>query len=198
MRLGTILNISVSYTHLGLRILRGVCEKAFSSPPPKILIHHILNYPQKVLFLKRDLYYLENVRKIPLDDAWSLSIRFFLHHVALHELIMFQDLFSLVNKFSQSVQFSCSVVSDSLWTPGWQQAKLPCLSPTPKACSHSCPSGRWCHPTISSSVILFSSFNISQHKDLFQWISSSNQVAKLLEFQLQHQSFQWIFRTVLL
>ena len=38
-------------------------------------------------------------------------------------------------------------------------------------------------------------FNLSQHKSLFQWVSSSHQVAKVLEFQLQHKSFQWIFRT---
>ena len=38
-------------------------------------------------------------------------------------------------------------------------------------------------------------FNLSQHQGLFQWVSSSHQVAKVLEFQLQHQSFQWIFRT---
>ena len=43
-----------------------------------------------------------------------------------------------------------------------------------------------------------SAFNLSQHQDLFQWVSSSHQVAKVLEFQLQHQSFQWIFRTDLL
>ena len=41
-------------------------------------------------------------------------------------------------------------------------------------------------------------FNLSQHQGLFQWVSSSHQVAKVLEFQLQHQSFQWIFRTDLL
>ena len=40
--------------------------------------------------------------------------------------------------------------------------------------------------------------NLSQHQDLFKWVSSSNQVAKVLEFQLQHQSPQWIFRTDLL
>ena len=38
-------------------------------------------------------------------------------------------------------------------------------------------------------------FNLSQHQGLFNWVSSSHQVAKVLEFQLQHQSFQWIFRT---
>ena len=56
-----------------------------------------------------------------------------------------------------SVQFSCSVVSNSLWPHGLQGARLPCPSPTPGACSDSCPSSQWCHSTISSSVIPFSS-----------------------------------------
>ena len=54
-------------------------------------------------------------------------------------------------------QFSCSVVSDSLWPHGLQHAKLSCPSPTPGACSNSCPLSQWCNPTISSSVIPFSS-----------------------------------------
>ena len=57
-----------------------------------------------------------------------------------------------------SVQFSYSVVSDSLQPHGLQHARLPCPSPTPGACSNSCPSCRWCHPTFSSSVIPFSPF----------------------------------------
>ena len=55
------------------------------------------------------------------------------------------------------VQFSCSVMSDSLWPHGLQHARLPCPSPTPRACSNSRPSSWWCHPTISSSVVPFSS-----------------------------------------
>ena len=56
-----------------------------------------------------------------------------------------------------SVQFNPSVVSDSLWPSGLQHARLPCPSPTPRACSNSCPSdSRWCHPTTSSSVTPFS------------------------------------------
>ena len=51
------------------------------------------------------------------------------------------------------------------------------------------------HPLSSPSP---SAFSLSQHRGLFQWVSSSNQVAKVLEFQLQHQSFQWISRTVFL
>ena len=56
-----------------------------------------------------------------------------------------------------SIQFSCSVVSNSLQPHGLQHARLPCPLPTLRACSNSCPSSRWCHPTISSSVVPFSS-----------------------------------------
>ena len=57
---------------------------------------------------------------------------------------------------SHSVQFSHSVMSDSLRPHESQHARLPCPSPTPGACSNSCPSNQWCHPTISFSVIPFS------------------------------------------
>ena len=56
-----------------------------------------------------------------------------------------------------SVQVSCSDVSNSLHPHWLQQTRLPCASPTPRACSNSCPSSRWCNPTISSSVVPFSS-----------------------------------------
>ena len=55
------------------------------------------------------------------------------------------------------VQFSRSVVSDSLWPHGLQQARSPCPSPIPRACSNSHQSSQSCHPTISSSVVPFSS-----------------------------------------
>ena len=54
-----------------------------------------------------------------------------------------------------SVQFSHSVISDFLWTHGLQHARLPCPSPTPRACSNSCPLSQWCCPTTSSSVVPF-------------------------------------------
>ena len=60
-------------------------------------------------------------------------------------------------EWESSVQFSRSVVSDSLWHHGQQHARLPCPSPTPRACSDSCPLSWWCHPTTSSSVVPFSS-----------------------------------------
>ena len=175
-----------------------------------------------------------------------------------------------------SCQFSCSVVSDSLWPHESQHARPPCPSTTPRVHSNSCLSSRWCHPAISSSVVPFSNsillllfihllnkgmrqkqgwlmnklfssvqfssvaqscpvlcdpidrstpglpvhhqlpeptqtyvhwgsdaiqtshslsspsppaFNLSQHQSLFQWVSASRQVAKVLELQFQHQSF---------
>ena len=94
-----------------------------------------------------------------------------------------------------SFQFSRSVVSDFLRPHGLQHTRLPCPSPTPKACSNTCPSINVMQP----SHLLFSpfppAFNLSQRQSPFQWISSSHQVAKVLELQLQHQSFQWIIRT---
>ena len=93
-------------------------------------------------------------------------------------------------------QFSHSVLSDSLQpmdcsTPGFpvhhQLLKL--------AQTHV----HWVSEAIQPSHPLLSppppAFNLSQHQGQFQWVSSSHQVAKILELQLQHQSFQWIFRT---
>ena len=56
-----------------------------------------------------------------------------------------------------SGQFSRSVVSDTLWPHGLQHPRPPCPSPAPGIYSNSCPSSRWCHPTISPSVVPFSS-----------------------------------------
>ena len=70
---------------------------------------------------------------------------------------MLLKLFFSLSTPCQSVQFSCSVVSDSLHPHGLQHARLPCPSPTSGACSNSCSSSQWCYPTISSSVIPFSS-----------------------------------------
>ena len=58
---------------------------------------------------------------------------------------------------TSSVQFSCSVVSNSLRSHESQHARPPCPSPTPRVYSNSCPSSRWCHPAISSSVVPSSS-----------------------------------------
>ena len=61
-----------------------------------------------------------------------------------------------MRRMNMSVQFSCSVFSNSLWPHGLQHARLLCPSPTPGACSNSCPLNQSCRPNISSSVIPFS------------------------------------------
>ena len=95
-----------------------------------------------------------------------------------------------------SVQFSHSVVSNPLQPHGLQHTRLPCPSPTTGACSNYV---HWVYDAIQRSHPLSPpsppAFNLFQHQGLFKWVRSSHQVAKVLEFQLQHQSFQWIFRT---
>ena len=98
-----------------------------------------------------------------------------------------------------SNQFSHSAVSDSLWSRGLQHTRLPCPSPTPGVAQTHV---HWVSDAIQPSHSLLSpsppAFNLSQHEGLSQGVSSSHPVAKVLEFQFQHQSFQWIFRTDLL
>ena len=69
--------------------------------------------------------------------------------------------------------FSRLVVSHALQPHELQHARPPCPSPTLGACSNLCSSSGWCHPTVSSSVIPSSAFNLFQHQGLFQWVSFS-------------------------
>ena len=82
-----------------------------------------------------------------------------------------------------SVQFSCSVVSNSLRLHGLQHTRLPCTSSTSRASSNSCPSRQWCHPTISSSVVPFSyplqSFPASGSFQMSQLFASGGQIIKV-------------------
>ena len=89
-------------------------------------------------------------------------------------------------------------MSDSLRPRGLQHPRPPCPSPIPGVYPNSCPLSRWCHPTISSSVSPSPTLNLSQHRGLFKWVRSLHQVAKALEFQLQHQSIQRTLSTDLL
>ena len=79
-----------------------------------------------------------------------------------------------------SVQFSHSVVSNSLWPHGLQQVRLPCPSPTPGAYLNTCPLSRWCHPTIPPSAIPFSSclqsYLASGSFRMSQFFTSSGQI----------------------
>ena len=106
-----------------------------------------------------------------------------------------QDTLSELNHLL-SVQFSPSVMSNSLWPHELQQAPPPANQQCPEpAQTHAHRVGdaiQITHPLSSPSPPVFS---LSQHQGLLKWVSSLHQVAKVLEFQLQHQSFQWIFRT---
>ena len=89
--------------------------------------------------------------------------------------------------------FNWALVSNSLRPHGLQHGQLPCLSLSSGVCSNSCPLSWWCYPTISSYIAPSPpALDLSQHQSLFQWVGYSYHVAKLLELQLQHQSFQWI------
>ena len=91
--------------------------------------------------------------------------------------------------------FSHKVLFDSLWTHGLQHTRLPCPSLSPRVYSNICPLSWWCYLTISPSPTLFSSCpQFFQYQGFFQWVGSLHQVAKILELQFQHQSFQWIYR----
>ena len=102
----------------------------------------------------------------------------------------------LGRKGPQSIQFSRPVGSHSLQPHGLQHTRLPCPSPIPRAYSNSCPLSQWCHPTISSSVVPFSSclqsFPAPGSFPMSQFFASGGQS---IGVQLQHHSSQWIFRT---
>ena len=101
--------------------------------------------------------------------------------------------YNIIEHTFSSVQFSHSVMSDSLWPHELQHARPPCPSPTPGVHSNSRPSSRWCHPAISSSVIPFSSrpqflpasesFPMSQ---LFAWGGQSTGVSARAYFILYY------------
>ena len=103
------------------------------------------------------------------------------------------------NLYERWLWFSWSVVSSFFWPHGLQHARFPCPSPSPRTCSNSGPSSRWCHPTISSSVISFSSclqsfpasgsFPVSQLFASEYWsfsfsISPSNEYSGLISFRV--------------
>ena len=91
-----------------------------------------------------------------------------------------------------SVQFSRSVVSDSLWPHELQHARPPCPSPTSGASPNSCPLSQWCHPTISSSVVPFSScpqsLPASGSFQMSQFFASGGQSIKSFSFSISPSS----------
>ena len=119
-----------------------------------------------------------------------------LMYYGLFTIFLLLSLWVICYNFS-SVQFSRSVVSDSLRPHESQHARPPCPSPTPRVHWDSCPLSQWCHPAISSSVIPFSScpqsFPASQSfpmSQLFTWGGQSTGVSALASF-LPKKSQGW-------
>ena len=118
-----------------------------------------------------------------------------LTHSWIEGLLGYFQFLAIMNR--DSVQFSLSVVSDSLRPHGLQHARPPCQSPTPGVHSDSRPSSPWCHPAISSSVVPFSScsqclpasesFPMSQY---FPWGGQSTGASALASF-LPKKSQGW-------
>ena len=148
---------------------------------------------------KRDIFFQEQM-----VHAQGLSACYTTKHLQTSRFNMSLDKHrvltaTIMAMMAKTVQFSRSVVSDSLRPHGLQHTRLPCPSLTPGACSNSCALSRWCHPSIhlpSPTVIPFfsclQSFPASISFLMSQFFTSGGQILKL---QPQHQSFQWTFRT---
>ena len=89
--------------------------------------------------------FTEGLEKCPLHIRADCDTMYFIY-ILIHLILV-----------NESVQFSCSVVSDSLQPREPQHTRPPCPSPTPRVHPNPCPLSRWCHPTISSTVVPFSS-----------------------------------------
>jgi len=121
----------------------------------KLDIDFAKSHTQQVVFILHLFYYFEKRQTIRL---WELSI---------------------FNLFLNRYCFRCSVSQLCPWPHGLQHSRLPCPSPSPRACSNSRPLSQWCHPTILSSVILFSScpqsFPASESFPMSQLFASGGQ-----------------------
>ena len=139
-----------------------------------------------------------SLQSVSRDPLWSLGIVTFNITVLLRVLTMNSSCSGMGLAYKTCFSYCCCSVIKSCPTlrdpHGLQHTRLPYPSQSPRACSNSYPFSRWYHPTVSSFVTPSPALNLSQHQGLFQWVGSSHQVATVLVLQLQHQSFQWIFR----
>ena len=153
--------------------------------------------PQPLLFLLHAGSCGQMSNYAGLTQKYSLtSMNETLQHLSQSCLYVREGIF-LIKTWFTSVQFSRSVVSDSLWPHELQHARPPCPSPSPGVQSHSHPLSPWCHPAISSSVVLFSScpqsLPVSEYfpmSQLFAWGGQSTGVSALASF-LPRKSQGW-------
>ena len=121
--------------------------------------------------------------------GFVVKLTYKIDHHRQYSVIIVVHLLSCVQHFTTWTA-CCKDGMDFPWTAARQASLSFTIS---QVCSNSCPLSQWCHPTVCP--LLSPSppaFNLSQHQGLFQWVSSSNQVAQVLELQLQYQYFQWI------
>ena len=106
-----------------------------------------------IVFAKCEMSCIYRYRMM--QNTFSVLKILWLHLFISSALPTSSPILATVQPFTLSMLLLCghSVVSDSLQPQGRQHARLPCPSPPPGACSNSCPSSQWCHPTISSSVV---------------------------------------------
>ena len=159
----------------------------------------ILHYNGQFLFMSIEIFALTvSGDYFSSGNSMQLDVRAIMQLFLLCTLDILQSLNFLFWKLRHLVQFSsvtqsCSTLCDLMnrSTPG-----LPVHHQLPEFTQTHV---HWVGDAIQPSHPLSSpsppAFNLSQHQGLFKWVSSSHQVAKLLEFQLQHQSFQWTPRT---
>ena len=155
-----------------------------------ICVKTCINFPfQSVSFII--LLNLVGKGDFEIERGWILDIQF----DNITYCVIFRNFFIIPKPYFlslagmhytfSSVQFSRSVVSNYLWSHELQHTKPPCPSPSPGVHPNSCPSSWWWHPAISYSVSPSPPApNPSQHQSLFQWVSSSHVMAKVLEIQL--------------
>ena len=176
------------------------CVKAnrYHPPPPLPLLP--LLFPLLFSFtnsLGTDAPYTSFLRSLISSECsgWPIiSVKYSLHHIYFYAS---QNMLTWItdNILNTSVQISHSVLANSLWPHGLQDTRPPYPSPTPATCSNSCPSSRWCHPTISSSVIPSPpALNLSQHQRFLmsQLFAAGGQsigvspLASVLSINIQH------------
>ena len=133
---------------------------------PKIALPHISS-PWSPKFRTRTPFYVIPPQSIQNSVRMIITVFNYVFVYKPHRILVPQK------------QFHCSVMSDSLQPHGLQHTRFPCPSPTPGACANSCPSSLWCHLTISSSVIPFSSslqsFQASGSFQMSQFFTSDGQ-----------------------
>ena len=151
------------------------------------------------MLLNNAVYMMSCQSVLPSLALSSLLILTIIFNLKLEHTGFQKALQYIINIFI-SIQFSHSVVSNSLWPHDPQHVRPPSPSPIPRV--YLCPLSKDIQPMPSNRLILCGALLLSpsiscweQHESLFKWDSSSHQVAKVLEFQFQHQSFPWIFRT---